>query len=243
MSGKQQQLADGHAALAAPQSAAALPRRRSSPSISLTPDDDSAAVTSAAHNDHTMPDASHLDPGSDSESSVVSSSSEEPSSDEDEDSEDEALDDESGARMDTEEITALPLPPDPETRRKIYQRQAPPPSTLSDRLKAFLPQLAAANEELERDRATGKLAQMSLENVGDDEERYIEMNLGLGVLKERDPNRMDSDSESDDEPADAMDTDADGQQDKKTKEEDILGKLMGRKKAKAGPGIQEVPDQ
>ncbi|KAL0263573.1 hypothetical protein SLS55_002554 [Diplodia seriata] len=218
------------------QATATLPRRsgrKSSPSLPNgegTATNPTAAPTAAAHDDQTMDEASDAE----SDSSVVSSSSEEPSSESDDDSEDEE-----DTPMDTDEITSLPLPPDPETRRRIYQRQAPPSSSLGDRLKAFLPQLAAANEELERDRAAGKLAAMSLENVGEDDDNYIEMNLGLGVLKERDPNKMESDSESDEDADDEMDTGADGQETK----EDVLAKLMGKKKPKAGPGIQEVPGQ
>lgn len=229
-----QQLPGGDAA---PQPTTTLPRRsrRSSPSL---PNGESAAVkpaaaaTATAQEDQTMDEASDAE----SDSSVVSTSSEEPSSESDEDSED----DEEDTPMDTDEVTSLPLPPDAETRRKIYQRQAPPASSLSERLKAFLPQMAAANVELEKDRAAGKLAQMSLENVGEDDEHYIEMNLGLGVLKEKNPNKTDSDSEMEEDSDDEMDTAAD---DQKTREENILGKLMGKKKTKTGPGIQEVPDQ
>lgn len=227
MPGKQQ-LAEGDDALAAPQTTTALPsrtRRRSTPATSILPNGNSTA-----QHDQTMAEASNADSDSDSDSSVVSSSSEEPSSDSDQDSE-------------ADEITALPLPPDPEARRRIYQRQAPPTSTLSERLKTFLPQLAAANEELERDRAAGKLAEKSLENVREDEGHYIEMNLGLGVLKERDPNKMDSGSESEDEQDDEMDITAGGQDEHKAKEQDVLGKLMGKRQSKAAAGIQEVSEQ
>ncbi|KAJ2449122.1 hypothetical protein EV183_005069, partial [Coemansia sp. RSA 2336] len=52
-----------------------------------------------------------------------------------------------------------------------------PPSELLTRLHAFLPQIAKANKELDKD--SGKL---NMENVGDDEPQYIEMDLGLGVF-------------------------------------------------------------
>ncbi|OJD29914.1 phosphotransferase-like [Diplodia corticola] len=224
---------------AAPQTAATLPRRthrKSSPSLSSG--ESAAAVkpaaaatataTTPAHGDHSMGEASDAE----SDSSVVSTSSEEPSSESDEED----------TPMDTEEITSLPLPPDAEARRRIYQRQAPPSSALGERLKAFLPQLAAANDELERDRAAGKLAAMSLENVGEGDESYIELNLGLGVLKDRDPNKMDSDSESN-EDADADDEMDTGEDSQESREEDVLAKLMGKKKTKAGAGIQEVSGQ
>ena len=50
------------------------------------------------------------------------------------------------------------------------------PPDLKSRLAAFLPQLAKANETLE--------GTERIDDVDDDEERYIEMNLGLGVLSE-----------------------------------------------------------
>ncbi|KAI9477254.1 hypothetical protein BX667DRAFT_496335 [Coemansia mojavensis] len=52
-----------------------------------------------------------------------------------------------------------------------------PPSELLTRLHAFLPQIAKANKDLDKD--PGKL---NIENVGDDEPQYIEMDLGLGVF-------------------------------------------------------------
>lgn len=238
---------DADPANAAPEMTTSLPRgthRKSSPSSTSQPNGLDAAVkpaaapASAAQDDHDMDEAKD----SDSDSSVLSSSSEEPSSDED--SDDEASENEQD-NMETEEITTLPLPPDAQARKKIYQQKAPPKSALSDRLKEFLPQLAAANESLERDRAAGKLAALSLENVDENAENYIEMNLGLGVLKERDPNKTESDSESDsgEESGDEMETDTDGQKEQEAKEQDVLAKLMGQKKSKSGAVIQEVTDQ
>ncbi|KAI9757085.1 MAG: hypothetical protein M1815_002199 [Lichina confinis] len=51
------------------------------------------------------------------------------------------------------------------------------------RLSTFLPELAASNEQLEEERASGKIEERQLENVREDE-AHIEMNLGLGVLEE-----------------------------------------------------------
>ncbi|OJD31174.1 uncharacterized protein BKCO1_5100047 [Diplodia corticola] len=209
---------------AAPQTAATLPRRTHRKSSPVKPAAAATATaTTPAHSHHSIDKASDAE----SDSSVVSTSSEEPSSESDDDSEGE------DTPMDTEEIISLPLPPNADARRRIYQRRASPSSALSERLKAFLPQLAAANDELERDRAAGKLPAM--ENVGEGDESYIELNLGLGILKERDPNKMDSDSESDEDADDEMDTGED--------EGDVLAKLMGKKKTKAGAGVQEVSGQ
>jgi len=54
-------------------------------------------------------------------------------------------------------------------------------SDLRSRLASFLPQMKAANDELDD---PGRAAAKRIDEVGDGEERYIEMDLGLGVLKE-----------------------------------------------------------
>ncbi|PSN66386.1 hypothetical protein BS50DRAFT_413772 [Corynespora cassiicola Philippines] len=103
-------------------------------------------------------------------------------------------------------------------------------------LKDFLPKLKAANEELEAARKAGTLKDRAIERTDEDgveggDEQYIEMNLGLGVLKEKDPNAADdSASDSDSEPDDG------------TGDKDVLDKLMRReKKAKATNGaIQDL---
>jgi len=105
---------------------------------------------------------------------------------------------------------------------------------LGARLKRFLPQLAAANQELETYRAAGMLKERNLEVVDEEAgEEYIEMDLGLGVLEETSSNSRDSGSRSHHD--DNTDTTA-----SETEEKDILGKLMGRTKRKDGIGIQEV---
>ncbi|KAI5811104.1 hypothetical protein DFH27DRAFT_605210 [Peziza echinospora] len=58
------------------------------------------------------------------------------------------------------------------------------PDILS-RISQFLPQLQAANQALQEDISSGKIDEKRIENVGKDEETYIEMNLGLGVFEER----------------------------------------------------------
>lgn len=56
------------------------------------------------------------------------------------------------------------------------------PSDLRSRLQAFLPKLKKANAELEN---TDNIEEQRIDHVPEDEERYIEMNLELGVLSER----------------------------------------------------------
>ncbi|CAL1693840.1 unnamed protein product [Somion occarium] len=57
-----------------------------------------------------------------------------------------------------------------------------PPSELLCRLQSFLPELAASNAELVH-RAREDPRSVDIENV-EDESRYIEMNLGLGVFED-----------------------------------------------------------
>ncbi|KAJ2892931.1 hypothetical protein GGI21_005505 [Coemansia aciculifera] len=56
-----------------------------------------------------------------------------------------------------------------------------PPSELLSRLHSFLPQIAEANKRLEVDIADDP-HKLDIENVGEDDEQYIEMDLGLGVF-------------------------------------------------------------
>lgn len=54
------------------------------------------------------------------------------------------------------------------------------PTALKSRLMSFLPQIRQANAELETD---PDISTKRIDDVAGDEEQYIEMNLGLGVLK------------------------------------------------------------
>ncbi|CAL1693839.1 unnamed protein product [Somion occarium] len=74
-----------------------------------------------------------------------------------------------------------------------------PPSELLCRLQSFLPELAASNAELVH-RAREDPRSVDIENV-EDESRYIEMNLGLGVFEDHSkthPQTTDSEMSEDD---------------------------------------------
>lgn len=124
-------------------------------------------------------------------------------------------------------VSTTPAAP-PQNKPKIAPM--PPSSDLLSRLNAFLPAISAANRDLETEIAAGTIAQRNIENVGEKDEAYIEMNLGLGVLKQLDPNNPE-DSESEEEEESDAET--------KAEEKDILGKLLQRP-ARGKPGIQEV---
>ncbi|TFY63514.1 hypothetical protein EVG20_g6286 [Dentipellis fragilis] len=68
----------------------------------------------------------------------------------------------------------------------------PPPTDLLARVQAFLPALKASNTEL----AQKDPQSVDIENVGEEEGQYIEMNLGLGVFEQRKQGATSSESES-----------------------------------------------
>ena len=99
-------------------------------------------------------------------------------------------------------------------------------SDLRSRLQNFLPQLQQANAELED---ADVLVEKRIDRVSDDEEHYIEMNLGLGVLGERkrradDEIRLEtSDMEDEDDELENEGDDATAMQD------DVLAHLRGER--------------
>jgi len=100
-------------------------------------------------------------------------------------------------------------------------RAAESPTDLKLRLSAFLPQIRKANAELEDG---GVALAKQIDHVADDEERYIEMNLGLGVLSQRkkseDVKLASSSSSSSGEESESEDHGA-------PREEDVMASLKG----------------
>ncbi|KAG9565763.1 hypothetical protein KCU71_g1644, partial [Aureobasidium melanogenum] len=134
----------------------------------------------------------------------------------------------------------------PKKQKPSFAR--PTTSDLQSRLQAFLPQMAAANAELEKLAKEGGLEGKRLEDVGEGDE-YVEMELGLGVMEEKregEENSEDSsDESSEDSSEDSSEVDEEDdkkkQKEKEQKEKDILGRLMGHKQGREkGAGIQEV---
>jgi len=107
---------------------------------------------------------------------------------------------------------------------------------LKARLSAFLPQMARANDALRME-----TADKNIEDVGEDEP-HIEMNLGLGVLEEKngeDSSSSDGLSDSD-EDEDVPMPSGQAKREGRYKEMDVMGKLTGQKKQRHKPGIEEV---
>ncbi|KAI8581841.1 hypothetical protein K450DRAFT_231407 [Umbelopsis ramanniana AG] len=87
--------------------------------------------------------------------------------------------------------TAPPTIPPPELRKTF---KMPVKSDLMARLQTFLPELESANRQLDQQVSVDP-KKVDIENV-DDNEQYIEMNLGLGVFEEKKPSASSSDEES-----------------------------------------------
>ncbi|KZM26558.1 uncharacterized protein EKO05_0005397 [Ascochyta rabiei] len=221
---------------AAPQLADRRKRTKLSPENSLEPSvSRKSESTAKASNAPAKPtDASDLN--SDNESSELSESSEEPSDFSSSEGEDD------GTQMDADKTSKEPDVVNLRANRgkkptyKLDEQELGP--DIRTFLKDFLPQLKAANEELEAQRKDGTLKKREIDAVdGEEDEQYIEMNLGLGVLKMKDAensSESSSGSDSDSDMNDAEDT---------AKEKDVLGKLMGQEKTKEAAGIQEVNEK
>ncbi|KAF2733597.1 hypothetical protein EJ04DRAFT_535373 [Polyplosphaeria fusca] len=203
-----------------PLNKATLRQRGSNPSLS----DASALIpTSVPDEDTELSDV-------DSESRL-SESSEEPSSDSSSDDDDDA---DSDLDMDDEQgIVNLRANQGKKPKMKLAKEDLG--DELIPFLKDFLPQLKKANDELHARRQAGTLKHDEIELDGEGEGQYIEMDLGLGVLEEKDPNaRSLSEDDSGEKTADSSGA---------TTEKDILGKLMGCDRTKDEPGIVEVCDK
>ena len=161
----------------------------------------------------TSPNASQ-DPGSDGEESSSSEDSDDSTSDEGE--------------SEGDNIATVK----PGSKPNFSARVTSGAPSLEDRLKSFLPQLAEANNKLQKDGANA----FSMEDVKEDEP-HIEMNLGLGVLKEL--NGKDGEEAADSSEDEDEDEDPSASPERKRREKDIMGKLMGGRENQTA-GIEEV---
>jgi hypothetical protein len=111
----------------------------------------------------------------------------------------------------------------PRKKPKMFKIQSN--SDILSRVQAFLPQMQQANESLER----ADPAALDIENVNEDEEQYIEMNLGLGVLEEKRKKTGGSSSDSSDN------------EDKSETEDDII--IPSGPKPASRPNIQFLNEE
>ncbi|KAJ5127106.1 hypothetical protein N7448_007885 [Penicillium atrosanguineum] len=170
----------------------------------------------------------------DDPTSSSGSSSEESESDSSEDEDEERNQTTAGAST----IPSIPHRPKP----RIKPMKVKAGSDLLSRLSAFLPQMKEANDDLEKEIAAGRGKDIVLDDADEtDGKQYIEMNLGLGVLKEKREGDDSSEADSDDENPYAANGGSNGQGDS-----DVLSKLMGGKKSEKSdaekPSIEEMAE-
>ena len=200
--------------------------------------------------DHSSSEADLLNSelNTDSETTLdsgISSSESEDEEDEDEEEENSDRDstvDEATISRDSlrDEVDTISIPP--QTKPAIAGSPSPSgPSKLQSRIATFLPQLRKANEDLVN--ADGE---MRIDKLTEGQDHYIEMDLGLGVLKERQkprpPNREiqthDSSTSSDSTSTSGDDTQTEGSG------KDLMSDLLGKKKGgrQARPVIQPLDE-
>ncbi|EUC29203.1 hypothetical protein COCCADRAFT_40388 [Bipolaris zeicola 26-R-13] len=201
----------------------------SSPSMSSQ-----SALASTNATDGTATNAS--DYGTSDTDSTLSESSEEPSSDESSsEEEDDEDDDGEDTQMELDEAKGadgvVNLRANRGTKPIMKLTKAEMGPDIRGFLKDFLPRLKAANEELEAQKRAGTLRRLDAEDQ-EEGEPYIEMDLGLGVLEEKDPNAAESDTE---DTSDADEEDG-------NKEKDVLGKLLGRREKPDPAKIEVLPN-
>ncbi|KAL4934684.1 NOPCHAP1/New4 family protein [Aspergillus undulatus] len=138
------------------------------------------------------PNRSAAEVDEDEDDYTSSSGSSLSSSSEDEDEDDDACSERAPDTLNKNKDEGIPSLP--ALRKPNIRRLNPEPSLLS-KLSAFLPQMKSANEDLQREIEAGRGRELRLDNEVDEDEdggegkggRYIEMNLGLGVLEEKRP--------------------------------------------------------
>lgn len=71
-------------------------------------------------------------------------------------------------------------------KKPVMKLDALPQSSVLDRLKTFLPEMAAANDKLQEDMSGKAPREFDIEDVGEGAENYIEMDLACGVVDLKD---------------------------------------------------------
>ncbi|OJJ49832.1 hypothetical protein ASPZODRAFT_12944 [Penicilliopsis zonata CBS 506.65] len=226
-----------------PSSLVSLPKRTRIPPSSLRSSSDSVAPSSiTTSNDLSEEttgdgdgdgDEDDEDDYTSSEGSTSSSESESNADDEDLDHHDDVVG--SPEEESTSITNVVPSRSKPSIGRITLD------SDILARVSSFLPQLRSANEALQKDIAAGKSKDILLDEAGEEEGQYIEMNLGLGVLEETQSNDDHENSSSPD-----LDRETESATTKQTtdaKESHIMDSLMGHKEEKpTKPTIEEMEE-
>jgi hypothetical protein len=148
-------------------------------------------------------------------------------------------------------IISLPPQPKPTISRATIISSS---SALRSRIATFLPQLRKANEDL-----TNAEDDRRIDAIADDQDHYIEMDLSLGVLKEKprrvplhgeirtreSSNSTTSSGVSSSSSSSDGDANADGDSETKRPEKDAMRDLLGKKgklRRQGGPTIQVLDE-
>ncbi|KAK5119093.1 hypothetical protein LTR62_000304 [Meristemomyces frigidus] len=226
-----------------PPHTAARPRRDSPKRTKLSPSsDDAASNSSSGPSSYSMLESSPAGSETRDKCNSINSTPTEPSSSEDDEDSESTLSDSSSdpsssdddEEEDTDEVVVTLGAP---RRRPIKPDQAfaQEAGALQARLKALLPRLRDENQKLLEVGTEGQ--SMELGDEEEEEEGYIEMSLGLGVLEEK---VEEEDSSGSEEGGDlAMSTGA-VQSVGKEREGRVLETLMGRGRGNREIGIEEV---
>lgn len=195
------------------------------------------------------------DESSDVSSSSGSSDSDSESMDDEDDDDLNGDEDEGGSEAeddgdkegkdDYEDLTSLGRKPKPVFDMPIDKLRA-----YSEHFKGFLEQMEESNKELQRALEAGELEGNRIEDVDEGDDGYIEMDLGLGVLEDKNGEDDALGDEEDDASGDEEDSDeeeqgspADGEIEEgvvtRPKEKNVLRRLMGQKRGQK-VGIEEV---
>lgn len=217
-----------------------------------TLEDKSAQQTAASSNQKSHRDHSNMKAGAveevasrdesdDSDSSSSEESDSEISSDDESSDEDDEIDEAALLQALARDIQANGVSGDEDDGQESLP-------DLQTRLRDFLPKLKAANDDLEKLRQNGGLNDRILDNAEEKDGRYVEMDLGLGVLEEKKDIAYQSSSEE--STSDSGDESAEAQNEStKTSSGDalsgsrndgqVMDKLLKRKR-KSQVGIEEV---
>lgn len=147
-------------------------------------------------------------------------------------------------------IIALPAQPKPTISRATIISSS---SALRSRIATFLPQLRKANEDL-----TNAEDDRRIDAIADDQDHYIEMDLSLGVLKEkprrvplhgeirtRESSNSTTSSGVSSSSSSSSSSDGDGDSETKRPEKDAMRDLLGKKgklRRQGGPTIQVLDE-
>ena len=190
--------------------------------------------------EHDLSDAdlsSDTETSSDSDTSSTQSESEDESEDSENNSSSDNTDSDRGSLGYEADMISLPAQSKPSMSSSTTVTGS---SDLRSRIASFLPQLRKANEEL----VTAGDDQR-IDAVAEDQDQYIEMDLGLGVLKEKKrPRPLNGEIQTHEISSSSSSSSSsdDGESKRGDPQKDAMLKLMGRKEARSSNGRPVIQD-